>query len=311
MSMSEESVAPIGQTSVREFIQYFGIDHRELKAARWFFGQIADRAESLVNTLAPFLERFAASMNSLAEKPEIPGHERFFIEQLGYHPLAAKLTTRQIHESAKLLADEMNKGRRVRALIDEIAKAKNGSALVISRRAKRLRDECNSDGAQIVIDRAAQEAGCRLASTEFNQLVEAACERAEAACRELGRMAERLAPHLPDKRGRPISVETCAHILFQYVLEHAGIKRAYTYSESNDNFVDPVTHATRLAVNNPDFSPRYANRLRKDKTRVPPIPTSLSSTTKAPSVTARPNPVGRARSQVSPVLRKKSEAFVS
>ena len=251
----------------------FAVDDRKLEAAERLFGEIAERAESFLIALAPFLERFAASMNSLAEEPEAPGYERFFIEWLGYHPLMARWMPSQMHRLGHLLADEINEGRRVRAIVDEIAKAKNSSALVISRRAGKLRDECKSEGAQIAIDRAAQKAGFWLASTEFNQLVEAACERDEAACRELGRMAEQLAPHLPEKRGRRISVETCIHIFFQRHLESAGIKRAYTYSEKdgNDDFVDPVTQATRLAVNNPDFSPVYANRLRKDKARVPPI----------------------------------------
>jgi hypothetical protein len=119
-------------------------------------------------------------------------------------------------------------------------------------------------------------------ATQFNQLIEAACQRDRGACRELGRMAEILVPHLPEKSGRPISVETCIHIMFQRHLKYAGINRVYTYSEKDgdDDFVDPVTQATRLAVNNPDFSPVYANRLSKDKARVPPIQTPVSGTTK-------------------------------
>jgi hypothetical protein len=74
------------------------------------------------------------------------------------------------------------------------------------------------------------------------------------------------------------------------------LKSAYTYSvkDGNDDFVDPVTQATRLAVNNPDFSPLYANRLRKDKARVPPIPTPVSGHNQVAVVAARPNPIGRA-----------------
>jgi hypothetical protein len=74
------------------------------------------------------------------------------------------------------------------------------------------------------------------------------------------------------------------------------MKRAYTYSDSNDDFVDPVTQATRLAVNNPDFSPVYASRLRKDKARIPPILAPLSGTTTLPGLTAETNPIGRAPS---------------
>ena len=89
-------------------------------------------------------------------------------------------------------------------------------------------------------------------------------------------------------------METCIHILFQRHLEAAGMNRVYTYSDGKDDFVDPVTRATHLAVNNPDFSPVYANRLRKDKARIPPIP--VSGTTTLPGLTAGTNPIGRAPS---------------
>ncbi len=92
-------------------------------------------------------------------------------------------------------------------------------------------------------------------------------------------------------------METCIHILFQLRLEHAGMNRVYTYSDGNGDFVDSMTQATRLAVNNPDFSPQYANRLRKDKSRIPPIPSPVSGTTTLPGVTALPNPIGRAPSR--------------
>ncbi len=74
------------------------------------------------------------------------------------------------------------------------------------------------------------------------------------------------------------------------------MNRVYTYSDRNDDFVDPVTQATRLAVNDPDFSPVYANRLRKDKARIPPISTPVSGATTLPSLAAGTNPIGRASS---------------
>ena len=94
MSSSQELGLSISQTSLRELIQYFGVDDRKLEAAERLFGEIAERAELFLIALAPFLEPFAASMNSLAEEPEAPGYERFFIEWLGYHPLVARLMTR-------------------------------------------------------------------------------------------------------------------------------------------------------------------------------------------------------------------------
>jgi hypothetical protein len=86
-------------------------------------------------------------------------------------------------------------------------------------------------------------------------------------------MSKHLAPHLPEKRGRPISEETCIHLFLLSYLESCGINRAYTYSEKDDidDFVDPVTQATRLALRNDRFSPRYANNLHKKKMLLPPV----------------------------------------
>jgi hypothetical protein len=135
---------------------------------------------------------------------------------------------------------------------------------VIARRAKRFRDECDSNGASIAIDKAAKKAGLSSGAMEFDRLVEAACERDEGACRELGRTAVLLAPHLPAKSGRPISTATCIHLMVLTMLEHEGKYSAYTYSDfERPGFVDPATQATRLALNKPRFSPLHANRLRK------------------------------------------------
>jgi len=170
-------------------------------------------------------------------------------------------------------------------------KSQGRSALVISRRAKRFRDECSSLEAQDLIDGAVRKAGLSLTATEFSQLIALACERDETACRDLARMAEQLAPHLPEKRGRPISADTCTHIFLQRHLESWGVNRAYTYSEKDgdNDFMDQVTQATRLAVNNPRFSPLHATRLRKGNLLPPLMPIRDSAATMSRGSAARPN----------------------
>jgi len=199
--------------------------------------------------------------------------------------------TRLIHHWGELQAAEIDEGRRVRAIIDEIARANGRGVLVISRRAKRFRDECSSLEAQDLIDGAVRKAGLSLTATEFSQLIALACQRDKTACRDLAGMAKQLAPHLPEKRGRPISAETCAHIFLLRHLESWGIDRAYTYSEEDgyDDFVDPVTQATRIAANNPRFSPLHANRLRKSNLFPPPMLIRAPGATGLPGSAARPN----------------------
>jgi hypothetical protein len=257
-----------------------------------YWQPVVEFGKSIAELLSPVLEDFTASAHSIAQKiataPEIPGHERILIELIGYSPFGAKLITRVIHRWGELLAAEINEGRRVRAIMDEIAKAHGRSALVMSRRAKKFQDNCRSAEARDLIDGAGKKVGLSSTVTDFNKLAALASERDEFACRELGRMAEQLAPHLPEKRGRPISVETCTHFFLLRQLESWGINRAYTYSDiaGKTHFVDQVTQATRLATNNSRFSPLHANRLRKDKTRMSPVLRLLSANANSRHVTA-------------------------
>ncbi len=120
--------------------------------------------------------------------------------------------------------------------------------MVMSRRAKKFRDQCRSVKARNLIEGAIKKANLSLTAVEFDQLVERACERDENACRNLGRLSQQLAPHLPEKRGRPISAETCTHLILLWWLESSGHKCAYTSSPDNAGFTDPVdsSHAIGL-----------------------------------------------------------------
>jgi hypothetical protein len=222
MSISEESDRPASQETLRDLMRWFGADVAKLASAERVFEALVECVESSA-AATPTLLAWGERLHSLSLEPETP-HEKLFMERLGYDWLRSRLMTRAVHHLGKLLADEINQGRRVRAIIDEIVKAKDCSTLVISRRAKRFRDECDSDGAHVAINKAAKQADLSMDATEFDQLIEAACQRDQGACRELGRTAEILAPHLPEKSGRPISLETCIHIMFQRHLEYGAFK---------------------------------------------------------------------------------------
>jgi hypothetical protein len=247
-----------------DLMRHFGADDADLAAVGRLPEAIVRGVESVLASAMPVVLALAERLESLSREPETPGHEKLFTELLGQDPLRSKLSARAVHRLGNVLADEINQGRRVRAIVDGIVKAKDCSTLVIARRAMRFRDECDSNGASIAIDKAANKAGLSSGSAEFRQLIDAACERDEGACRELGRTTALLAPHLPAKSGRPISTATCIHLMLLTMLEHEGNYSAYTYSDyKRRDFVDPVTQATRLALNKPRFSPLRANRLRK------------------------------------------------
>ena len=220
--------------------------------------QIAER-------LSLFLEVIARELIALAQKiaaaPEIPAYEKLLIEKVGYCPLLARLIAHQICHWGRSQAAEINEGRKVSAIIDKMADARGRSALVMSRRAKNFRDKCRSAEARYLIEGAIKKANLSLTAIQFDKLIELACERDKTACRDLGSISQQLTPHLPEKRGRPISDDTCTHLYLLRLLESSGNKCAYTSSIDNAGFTDPVTRATQLASGNGGFNPLYAYKL--------------------------------------------------
>jgi hypothetical protein len=271
-SMSDDSAYRLAK-------MLFGLDRGELDVTlgnlnERYFQPIAQVEKLLSETLSQLFEAIARESNSIARRiasaPEIPSYEKLLIEKTGYGRLLARLMAHQICRWGRNQAAEINVGRRVRAILDKMAAAKDRSALVMSRRAKNVRDKCRSVEARDLIDGAIKKANLSLTAVEFNKLVELACERDETACRDLARMSQQLAPHLPEKRGRPISDYTCIHFFLLRQLESWGNKCAYTSSKDNAGFMDPVTRATQLASGNGGFSPLNANKLQKESF-LPPV----------------------------------------
>jgi hypothetical protein len=272
---------------------FFGIDRHELDA---FFHRLGER---YIQPVARFLQTLPqrpphwvedvarplhANIQHIASAPEIEGHERLLVEVAGYSPIGAKFMTRYIHHWGELYAAEINEGRRVSTLVARVAKAAGQSTLVVSRRAKQLSDGCRSVEARDLIGRAVEEAELSVTAAEFAALVRLACQRDAAACRWLGSVCQQLRPHLPEKCGRPISRDACIQLFLLRHLESRGLKRAYTWTEKDgiDDFADRVTQASRLAFDNPRFSPHYANRLHKDDGRLSPVIPMVSAATEEP-----------------------------
>jgi hypothetical protein len=76
----------------------------------------------------------------------------------------------------------------------------------------------------------------------------------------------KLGPALSVPRGPKISAASAAH---EFLLEQGMPAKlgcsAYTLSDSEDDFIDPLTQATRREFSDPDFDPRPAHRRFKKK----------------------------------------------
>lgn len=240
---------------------FFGFDRGEIDI---LFNEFHRRCFQPIVRVA---EVFVAGISSA---PEIPSYEEILQEKCGYGRLSAKIMAHQIRRWGANLAAEINEGRKLRASIDRMADVEGQSTLVMSRRAKQLLHQCRSLEARDWIDKAIEKANLPLTADEFRELVELASERDECTGRELTRISRQLSPHLPEKRGRPISEDTCAHLFLLRQLESCGHECAYTSSSDGAGFTDPVTRATQLASGSGGFSPLRANTLRR-KGILPPV----------------------------------------
>ena len=83
----------------------------------------------------------------------------------------------------------------------------------------------------------------------------------ETKCVEI---AATVAPVMAVSRGRPMSAASAAHRFLVESLSEMGFERktrvAYSYSSLEEDFVDPLTKATRLEFGDPDFDPRPTRR---------------------------------------------------
>jgi len=261
------------------------------------FGDAAAEAEAFLDRLPEMVEaqakrdRIAAAEmeQRIRAAPEIEGIEKLLIDTVGHHPQWARIWAHHLHRLGSTWAEEINDGRRASAIIGQLAKMSAASSLVISRRAKALRELRRSSRADVAIERAIKETTPSMTVSEFNALVAEACRREEAACASLPKLCELLRAGLSDPRGRPISEATGVHVFVRRHLKSFGFEGAYTYSSyANDDyangsdFVDDVTKATRLAMKNPRFSPQHATTLLKSDAL--PSVEPIASANRAPRV---------------------------
>ena len=111
-----------------------------------------------------------------------------------------------------------------------------------------------------LIENAIQSAGLPLSSDQFEDLVRKAAKRDPAACAQLRDVAQAIYPRMPKARGKSLSTATATHaVLLAYLGE-----RSYTYSNDEEDFVDPMTRATRRHFEQRRFHPGKAVELRKN-----------------------------------------------
>lgn len=215
-------------------------------------------AQSLPEDLHPALTHAAEWLETFSRSPETP-YEAFLVSK-GYDRLFAKYMVRMITHFAGLWAEQRNKVERpFGSLLRKLARASRPSN--IAKLALKLQTLLRRSSGTRICGAIAQS-GFTLADGELATVVDAAASKDKEACARLCQIARAIAPHMPDPRGRLVSMETATHLFLLYELQNSGMPVAYTWDPiEEEDYTDPATCATRQATGCPDFDPRSAVKL--------------------------------------------------
>jgi len=203
------------------------------------------------------LATFALGIRRLETGPPVPGYEPLLI-RVGCPDFESRLTGCAILYFGKAVAQEKRAERSLASALRKLATMAGKSTLVISRRAKALRDLLGDEHVDAALNRACQQAKRPELATELLRLISRAIDRDAAACETLTARVASLISYLPSPRGRPLSVSTATHELLLTELHYRGKPRAFTWNSIDNKFGDPATEATRIATGERSFDPRPA-----------------------------------------------------
>jgi hypothetical protein len=225
------------------------------------FAGLAGAFARVSEVLRPKIKRFAEALNRLKAEPTVRGYE-FFLMERGTPSFESRLVAVTIVRCGNRLKLEDDARRAVSRSFRRIAKAAGKGTRVISCRARELSMALGRPGCIDITAEAFRDANCSECH-DLSRLLDQAIQRDPEACDMLTDLADVLVAHLPDPRGRPLSVATACHQLLLYYLYELGKPAAYTWNNvagDSGDFVDKATAATREAVGDPLFDPRPAHR---------------------------------------------------
>ena len=209
--------------------------------------------------------RFFQDLERIRSGPPVPGYEAFLIGE-GYQPFEARLMGHAVNNLGKRLAREREAERTLAGVLRAVIKGEEKGPLAAARRAKALRLELASPDSQLALEKSCREAGRPELTYELERIIERVINREPTARHPLVDTAKTLLSGLPDPRGRRFNIKTAKHQLLLHLLEAKKMPRAYTWNDREGKCVDSAAKATRIAVGDPSFDPRYAYRdLRKRK----------------------------------------------
>jgi hypothetical protein len=210
---------------------------------------------------------FLQELARIQSVPPVAGYEDFLIGQ-GHEPIEARLLGRGLNKLAATFIREREAERSLAGVFRAIMKVKAKVPLAAARRVQALRAELALPYGQLAVEGSCREVGRPELINELPPIIEQVINREPAARGILIDKVKMLLPGLPDPRGRRFNIKTAKHLLLLHLLENAKRSRAYTWNDCENRCIDPAAEATRVAVGDPSFDPRYAYRaLRKRRRR--------------------------------------------
>lgn len=197
-------------------------------------------AQLVLDAIGPAAEATARALDQVKNGAPVRGYEDFFIAR-GHSGLDARLRARYVVYFGKKVHGERRLARQVSSAVWAIAGLRAPTSLTVSRRAQVLA-ELVARGGEALLARSCSDAGLPLGWTAISELLRAASARDVEACSRLVDICQTIRPHLVDPRGRKQSLPSVCH----EVLLHS-CRSAYTYSSDENDVVDAVTRATRVA----------------------------------------------------------------
>jgi hypothetical protein len=219
--------------------------------------------KSILEVLLEAAVGFAAFIQEVQAGAPVPGVEELLLTK-GYEPIHARLAARLIVAlGAQWARDRVEIEKPLAGVLRGLSKKTQGKSHTLMRNAKRLQTWLDRDDAKAFVATWLEEAGLPLTVEDVRQIAALGGNRDETACERLVEIAKALLPHLPDPRGRPVSSGTGVHLLLLFYISTPAYRPSYTWRDVESDFVDPVTRATRVLLNNPNFDPRPACRLSR------------------------------------------------
>jgi hypothetical protein len=217
-------------------------------------GFLRNLEQFLVPALLGVLGRLAEAVERLERLPPIP-YERALIDH-GQHPTIARLLA---HYVIHLTADEMARLERRRQLVRAVrflAKPWRSSRAIRTEAARLVSAPDLWSWSHFTLESGHSE-------TQFWEALEAAALGDPAACRRAAQIAAAIVPHLSVRRGPRTKPASRAHELLLMYLNGQSQSTSYTWDDLSGDFIDPMTLATRISFEDPDFDPRPARRRQK------------------------------------------------